>query len=287
MSPRLAPGCWHCWRSAQVLVTPDTAHIVWVRGAGGLSTLNTGSRCHGLDARHCTGAWVGQPSPGHEVTGSSGRGRSLHQPREATWTSVGTRPGQHGQHGHHGHPRGQASTRLVIRIDSCDRDGQLDKNQYCCEKVCSRLGCALTAEQWAVSPLHPAPPRPAPAPLTRRAFKVGQGRYWCWAGRGGLTQSRIDAGLAVAGGWLVPPRPAMIDIRVEEPGRAAHCEGAAAAAGTWPGASQPPTLPGAPRQAAPPPGTRTAARESKKAKTLARPSAAQDHCWRWSWLCTA
>ena len=204
MSPRLAPGCWHCWRSAQVLVTPDTAHIVWVRGAGGLSTLNTGSRCHGLDARHCTGAWVGQPSPGHEVTGSSGRGRSLHQPREATWTSVGTRPGQHG---HHGHPRGQASTRLVIRIDSCDRDGQLDKNQYCCEKVCSRLGCALTAEQWAVSPLHPAPPRPAPAPLTRRAFKVGQGRYWCWAGRGGLTQSRIDAGLAVAGGWCraAPP----------------------------------------------------------------------------------
>ena len=163
---------------------------------------------------------------------------------------------------------------------------QLDKNQYCCEKVCSRLGCALTAEQWAVSPLHPAPPRPHPAPLTRRAFKVGQGRYWCWwAGRGGLTQSR-DRCWAGGGWWLVPPRPAMIDIRVEEPGRAAHCEGAAAAAGTWPGASQPPTLPGAT------PGrttarTRTAARESKKAKTLARPSAAQDHCWRWSWLCTA
>ena len=138
----------------------NTGHRTYCLGAGGLSTLNTGSRCHGLDARHCTGAGVGQPSPGHEVTGSSGRGRSLHQPREATCTSVGTRPGQHG---HHGHPRGQASTRLVIRIDSCDRDGQLDKNQYCCEKVCSRLGCALTAEQWAVSPLHPAPPRPRPA----------------------------------------------------------------------------------------------------------------------------
>ena len=206
---------------------------------------------------------MGQPSPGHEVTGSGGRGRSLHQPREATWTPVGTRPGQHGQHGH---PRRRAPARLVIRIDSCDRDGQLDKNQYCCEKVCSRLGCALTAEQWAVSPLHPAPPRPHPAPLTRRAFKVGQGRYWCWwAGRGGLTQSR-DRCWAGGGWWLVPPRPAMIDIRVEEPGRAAHCEGAAAAAGTWPGASQPPTLPGAT------PGrttarTRTAARESKKAKT--------------------
>ena len=150
---------------------------------------------------------MGQPSPGHEVTGSGGRGRSLHQPREATWTSVGTRPGQHGQHGH---PRRRAPARLVIRIDSCDRDGQLDKNQYCCEKVCSRLGCALTAEQWAVSPLHPAPPRPHPAPLTRRAFKVGQGRYWCWwAGRGGLTQPR-DRCWAGGGWWLVagaaPPR---------------------------------------------------------------------------------
>ena len=102
----------------------------------------------------------------------------------------------------------------------------------------------MCADSGAVGCVTSAP-RPAPAPLTRRAFKVGQGRYWCWAGRGGLTQSRIDAGLAVAGGWLVPPRPAMIDIRVEEPGRAAHCEGAAAAAGTWPGASQPPTLPGA------------------------------------------
>ena len=262
-----------------MLVTPDTAHIVWVRGAGGLSTLNTGSRCHGLDARHCTGAGVGQPSPGHEVTGSSGRGRSLHQPREATWTSVGTRPGQHG---HHGHPRGQASTRLVIRIDSCDRDGQLDKNQYCCEKVCSRLGCALTAEQWAVSPLHPAPPPPR---SPEGHLKLGRGA----TGAGLAGAASLSPGSMLGWRWLVAGwcRPAMIDIRVEEPGRAAHCEGAAAAAGTWPGASQPPTLPGAPRQAAPPPGTRTAARESKKAKTLARPSAAQDHCWRWSWLCTA
>ena len=182
----------------------NTGHRTYCLGAGGLSTLNTGSRCHGLDARHCTGAWVGQPSPGHEVTGSSGRGRSLHQPREATCTSVGTRPGQHG---HHGHPRGQASTRPVIRIDSCDRDGQLDKNQYCCEKVCSRLGCALTAEQWAVSPLHPAPPPPPPR-SPEGHLKLGRGATGAGlAGAASLSPGSMLGWRWLVAGWCRPAPP--------------------------------------------------------------------------------